>query len=90
MHTLEQVKQLVQQNIDQIKISEFAPEGGWPNIDEIEITIFNQKEENDKEVIGLDILYSLEKAGGCFIPRREDKMSLSKVVTIHNDKVKIE
>ncbi|NJB84003.1 hypothetical protein [Wenyingzhuangia aestuarii] len=89
MHTTEEVKQLVQQNIHQIKISEFVAEGGWPNIDAIDVAIFSQVEENELETISLHILYTVDKAGCCFIPGGEEQKRLPKVVTIFNNSVKI-
>ncbi|NIJ45304.1 hypothetical protein FHR24_001772 [Wenyingzhuangia heitensis] len=89
MHSTEQIKQLVQQNIHQIKISEFVAEGGWPNINEIDVSVFNQTEQNGVEVINLHILYTVDKAGCCFIPGAEQQMRLPKRITIQNNKVKI-
>lgn len=90
MKDINEVRQLVQNNINQIKISEFVAEGGWPNIDNIDVTIFNQKQQDDSEIIDLHILYTVDKAGCCFIPGMEEEKILAKTVTINNNKVKIE
>ena len=89
MHTEEEIKQLVQKNIHQIKISEFVTEGGWPNIDEVDVAIYSHKEIEGVETIHLQILYTVEKAGCCFIPGREEQNRLSKIVTISNNSVTI-
>ncbi|MDO3694953.1 hypothetical protein QVZ41_08870 [Wenyingzhuangia sp. chi5] len=89
MHTEEEIKQLVQKNIHQIKISEFVTEGGWPNIDEVDVAIYSQKEMEGVETIHLQILYTVEKAGCCFIPGGEEQKRLSKIVTISNNQITI-
>ncbi|ANW95564.1 hypothetical protein AXE80_04415 [Wenyingzhuangia fucanilytica] len=89
MHTQLEIKQLVQNNIHQIKVSEFVSDGGWPNIDNIEVSVYSQKIENDVETISLQILYTVDKAGCCFIPGAEEQKRLSKIVTIDNDIVTI-
>jgi len=88
MHTTPEIKQLVQQNIHQIKISEFVVDGGWPIIDAIDVTIFSHIEEGELETINLHILYTIHRAGCCFIPGREEILSLPKIVTIQNNKIK--
>lgn len=89
MHTEQEVKQLLQKNIHQIKVSEFVTEGGWPNIDDVDVAIYSQKKENDIETVHLQILYTVDKAGCCFIPGGEEQRRLSKIVTINKDVVTI-
>ena len=89
MRTEQEIKELVQKNIHQIKVSEFVAEGGWPNIDNVDVAIFSQKEINDIETIGLHVLYTIDKAGCCFIPGGEEQKRLEKVVIIHKDFVTI-
>ncbi|MEN8765496.1 MAG: hypothetical protein ABF273_08285 [Wenyingzhuangia sp.] len=89
MHTEQEVKHIVQKNIHQIKVSEFVSDGGWPNIDDIEVAIFSQKVEEGCETINLQILYTVDRAGCCFIPGSEEHRRLSKRLTISNDCVEI-
>ena len=89
MYTTEEIKQLVQQNIGQIKISEFVAEGGWPNIDDVDVSVFNQSIDGEITTINLHILYTVHRAGCCFIPGADEQMRLSKTVIINNNKVKI-
>ncbi len=89
MRTSEEIKQMVQDNIHQIKISEFVAEGGWPNIENIEVQILSQKESKEIETVDLHILYTIEKPGCCFIPGREEFNMLAKQVTISNNKIEI-
>lgn len=89
MHTEQEIKQLVQKNIHQIKVSEFVTEGGWPNIDNVDVAIYSQKEMEGVETIHLQILYTVEKAGCCFIPGGEEQKRLSKIVTLSNNDVTI-
>lgn len=90
MLSAQQIKELVQNNIHQIKISEFVTDGGWPNLKEIDVAIFDQTKEMDDEIIKLHILYSLDRAGCCFIPGREEQMRLPKKIVINNNQVKFE
>lgn len=88
MYTNTQIKEFVQQNINQIKISEFVADGGWPIIDNIDVTIYKQTEEKGIETISLDILYEVHKTGCCFIPGSDLPMRLSKIVTIEDNQIK--
>lgn len=91
MLSTQEIKDLVQQNIDQIKISEFVAEGGWPNLKEIDVAVFNQVvQQNDERIIKLHILYTLDRAGCCFIPGGEQQMRLPKKVIVNKNKVKFE
>ncbi|GGF74973.1 hypothetical protein [Wenyingzhuangia marina] len=89
MHNKQEIKQLVQKNIHQIKVSEFVTEGGWPNIDNVDVAIYSQKEIDNEEIIHLQILYTVDKAGCCFIPGGEEQKRLSKTVTINKNSVTI-
>ncbi len=89
MRSKQEIQKLIQQNIHLIKISEFVSEGGWPNIDAIDVLIFNQTEENNIETISLDILYEVTKAGCCFIPGADAQMRLRKKITIQNNQINI-
>lgn len=89
MHTEEEIKKLVQDHIGQVKVSEFVAEGGWPNIDNVDIAIYSQKIIEGVETIDLQILYTVDKAGCCFIPGTEEQKRLSKIVTINQDIVTI-
>lgn len=89
MHTEKEIQQLVQKNIHQIKVSEFVTEGGWPNIDNVDIVIFNQTKIDNIETINLQILYTVDKAGCCFIPGGEEQKRLSKKVIINKGSVMI-
>lgn len=89
MHTEQEITELVQKNIHQIKVSEFVTEGGWPNIDDVDVAIYSHKEDDDIETVHLQILYTVDKAGCCFIPGGEEQKRLSKIVTINKDKVTI-
>lgn len=89
MRSKEEIKELVQQNIDLIKVSEFVAEGGWPNLDAIDVLIFKQQEDKGIETVVLDILYDVTKAGCCFIPGGENQMRLRKEITIENNQLNI-
>lgn len=84
MYTKNQIRDLVQENIHQIKISEFVSEGGWPNIDNVDVQVLNQS----KNQISLVILYTVDKAGCCFIPGGEQQMRLHKTLLMSNHKIK--
>ena len=88
MYTTEEIKQLVQQNIHQIKISEFVGEGGWPNIDNIDVAVFNQFTDKEITTVSLHILYTVDTAGCCFIPGAEQQKRMLKTVIINNNSVK--
>ncbi|MDO6737521.1 hypothetical protein [Wenyingzhuangia sp. 2_MG-2023] len=90
MHTKEEIRILVQQNIHQIKISEFAGDGGWPNIDAVDVEIHKHVKIDSEEVVYLHILYTVDRAGCCFIPGREDYMRLAKKATLQNNQLKFE
>lgn len=87
MYTKEEIQKLVQENIHHIKVSEFVTEGGWPNIDDIDIVIYSQKLVNDTETVRLQILYTVDKAGCCFIPGAEEHKRLSKTINICQNKI---
>jgi len=89
MYTEQEIKQLVQKNIHQIKVSECVAEGGWPNIDNVDVAIYQQKIIDEVETIHLQILYTVDKAGCCFIPGTEEQKRMSKVVTIEGGIVTI-
>lgn len=90
MLLVQEIKDVVQQNIDQIKISEFVAEGGWPNLKNVDVAVFDQTVEEGVTTIKLHILYTLDRAGCCFIPGKEEQMRLPKKVIIHNNQVKFE
>ncbi|MGY5351393.1 hypothetical protein ACXGQW_02270 [Wenyingzhuangia sp. IMCC45533] len=89
MRTELEIKQIVQQNINQIKISEFVTDGGWPNIEHIDVAVYSQTESNGVEIINLHILYTVDKAGCCFIPGREEQNRMSKTLIIEGNNIKI-
>lgn len=89
MYTKKEIQELVRNNIDQVKISEFVAEGGWPNIDAVEVDVFDQKEGNDVTTVDLHILYEVYRPGCCFIPGVDQQMRLPKKVIIQNNQVKI-
>ena len=89
MHfTKEEIRTMVQKNIHQIKISEFASEGGWPNIDDVDVEVFKTEITSEKCEVYIHILYTVERAGCCFIPGKQDQMRLPKKLSIQNKIVK--
>ncbi len=90
MLSTKEIRDLVQANIHQIKISEFVSEGGWPNLKDVEVAVFDQTIDDEGEIAKLHILYTLDRAGCCFIPGKEEQMRLPKKVIIKNNQVKFE
>lgn len=90
MLSTKEIKDLVQKNLHQIKISEFVSEGGWPNLKNVEVAVFDQKIEEDVEIVKLHILYTLDRAGCCFIPGKEEHVRLPKKISIKNNQLKFE
>ncbi|MGY6647844.1 hypothetical protein [Wenyingzhuangia sp. IMCC45574] len=90
MRNTEEIRVLVQEHIGQIKISEFVSDGGWPNLNNIELAVFDQQVNNNEEVVKLHILYTIDRAGCCFIPGKEEQKRLPKKVIIKNNNIKFE
>ncbi len=88
MRSKNEIQELVQQNIAKIKISEFVAEGGWPDIDNVDVAVFSQTQKEGVEFINLDILYSVHKPGCCFIPGADQYMRLSKTLQIEKNQIK--
>jgi len=87
MYSTEEIKCLVKENIDQIKISEFAGEGGWPNLKDIDVDVFKQIKDGNQTIIRLHILYTVDRAGCCFIPGTPQQNRMSKTVLIKENNI---
>lgn len=88
MLTNQEIKKQVRDHIDQISISEFVTEGGWPNLKAVDIAVYSQEKKEETYYINLDILYTTDKAGCCFIPGAEQQNRMSKKVEIHHQEIK--
>lgn len=89
MLSKEEILKVVNQNIHQIPVSEFVSEGGWPNLENLDILVYHQEQNEDKTIIRLDILYLSTKPGCCFIPSKEQYLHLPKQIILCSNEVKI-
>ncbi len=77
-----ELKEKIMANIDMFAISDFCTEGGWPNFDNLEVFLFNEKDKKDPNIFDVEMVYECTFAGCCFIPGGDKYTRLRKKIKI--------
>ena len=76
------IKEQIIANIKKFTVSEFCPNGGWPNFEDLTITVFSKEELKGAFLYDLELVFHCEYAGCCFIPGGNNLSRLRKKIKI--------
>lgn len=77
-----ELRDVVLNNIDKFRVSEFCGDGGWPNFDNLQIMVLHEEQNDNSTVYDLELVYDCEFAGCCFIPGGQNYSRLRKKVKV--------
>lgn len=79
------IQQIIKENIKSFNVFEFCPDGGWPNFDQLEVSVNSVIEKGQSQQANITLYYHCTMPASCFRGISQEVCMLNKEVLVSKE-----